>query len=487
MTKRDNIRQVLEGLGYAIPDADVYKHIGLWRDWYRGYHKTFHDYTVFNGRRKVQRRRQSLRMAKRVCEDHANLLLNEKVQITAKGDAAQKAIDAALQANHFRVQANKLVEWAFALGTAAFVEIDNADGTVTIDYVRGDMIFPIAWDGDEITSCVFASIKTLGGKQRLYIQIHEKGDTGYTIKNRIVELDANGSAVFGNQPAAEPGKKPRKLPVQVKPDPETGILPGDIASEFETGSLTPRFQIIRPNQVNNVDLDSPLGVSVFANSLDILEGIDLVYDSYCNEFRLGKKRIIIPLTMLQLTQDDDETWMAFDDNDTEFYGLKDDNQKDIKEINMSLRVVEHDQALQRFLNMLSAKAGLGNDRYIFEGGQAKTATEVISEKSELYQNLKKNELVLEAALKDLCKAILEITGSGAAEVEVRFDDSIIEDSHAKRNRMQVLATQGLFPLWRYFSEYEGYSEEDAKAIAAEVEAAQPEEPPIEEGPTDGQV
>jgi A118 family predicted phage portal protein len=174
--------------------------------------------------------------------------------------------------------------------------------------------------------------------------------------------------------------------------------------------------------------------------------------------------------MLEILQDGNDKFMAFDDNDTEFYGMKNDSLTDIKEINMELRIEQHDQGLQRFLNLLSTKCGLGNDRYKFDAGGVKTATEIISEKSELFQNLKKNELVLDAAIGGLCRAVADITGAGGDfEVKVNFDDSIIEDSDAKRTRIQALVTQGKFPLWRYLHEYEGYDEDEAKDIALEAE------------------
>ena len=480
---KNDIRAALIGLGYQIPEQQVYSNIATWREWYQGYSAKFHDYMQYNGRRKIKRRRKSLRMAKRVCEDHANLLLNEKVQITIDNTAAQAAVDKALEANGFRVKGNKLVEVAFALGTGAFVEHDDGQGGVLIDYVRADMIFPTKWENEDVTDCLFASIKNVGTSSVLYLNEHRKVGAEYVIYNRMFQLDANGNVA---QRELTPGNK---RPAELTPEPDTGLLAGDIVPEFHTRSEHPRFQFISPNSVNNTGVEGPLGMSVFANSIDVLEGVDLIYDSYCSEFRLGKKRIIIPQSMLQLMQDDQGPWMAFDDNDTEFYGLKDDNLTDIKEINMELRTEAHDQAMQQFLNLLSAKTGLGNDRYQFDrGGGVKTTTEVISEKSELFQNRQKNSLVLEAALKGICQAIAEISGiTGALKVEINFDDSIIEDTEGKRARMQALVTQGKFPLWRYLFEYEGYTKEDAEAIALEVAAAEPDPLAFGNEETDPQV
>jgi A118 family predicted phage portal protein len=441
-------------MGYSIPPSSTYKLISLWASWYKGHNKSFHDYYHYNGITKLKRTRRSLNMAKKVCEDHANLNLNEKVQITVSDNNAQEYIENALEKNKFRVQGNKLVERAFALGVGAFVEHADGKGGVMIDYVRADMIFPLSWDGDTVTECAFGSIKNSGKQKTIYLNIHTLDDSGnYIIENKLVPVngDTNDAA---------------------KAD-ENGLLPNGMASTVKTDSPTPRFQLIGPNTANNIDLDSPMPISVFANAIDLLKSIDLVYDSYDNEFRLGKKRIMINGAMTKIVVDPSsgEQVPVFDDNDTEFYGLPEftEDKNPIHEINMELRADAHDKALQRFLNLLSDKCGLGNDRYIFEKGTAKTATEVISEKSDLYQNLKKNELVIEEALVGLCHAVAEIGGvSSNFEVDIAFDDSIIEDTTAKRNRVQVLVTQGKFPLWRYLRDYEGYSEIEAKTIEAET-------------------
>lgn len=55
---------------------------------------------------------------------------------------------------------------------------------------------------------------------------------------------------------------------------------------METGSDQPQFVIDKLNIANNVDEDdsNPMGISLFANSVDVLAKLDLEYDSYANEF-----------------------------------------------------------------------------------------------------------------------------------------------------------------------------------------------------------
>ena len=65
-------------------------------------------------------------------------------------------------------------------------------------------------------------------------------------------------------------------------------------------------------------------ISLFANSIDILRKIDTEYDSYANEFGLGRKRIFVAPEMLT----DENGNKVFDENDTVFYSLPEETLKD---------------------------------------------------------------------------------------------------------------------------------------------------------------
>ena len=101
---------------------------------------------------------------------------------------------------------------------------------------------------------------------------------------------------------------------------------------------------------------------------------------------------------------------------------------------MTLRTAEHHEGIQDMLNLLGLKCGLGEQHYRFERGSVLTATQVISENSVLYRNVRRHELVLEAALKELTGILLRMGNDlfslglrEDTEVRVDFDDSIIED------------------------------------------------------------
>lgn len=435
------ITQYLNGRGYTCVQDDYYSRIELWKKWYGGKVPAVHNYTQYNGRRKLRRTRKSLGLAKTVSEDWANLLLNEKFQIGVDKASAKKKIDAVLVANEFAKRGNQLVELAFALGTGAFVEYLDGDD-VKIDYIRAGMVYPISWDNGRVLECAFASERVSGKKKQVYLNIHRLENGKYVVENHL--FDRNGRILT-----------------------ETS-LPNDVIPEVRTNSSVPRFQIFSPNIANNIDPDSPLGISVYANALDQLESVDLVYDSYCNEFRLGRKRITVPISMARMAMEEDGTSTpVFDDNDTEFYAVPQDDKSEnkIQEHNMEIRSEAHDTGIQTMLNLVSWKTGSGGKRYVFRrDGQVRTATEVISENSDLYRNLKKHELSLEAALLGMIDSIADLLHLGAVKASISFDDSIISDTDSDKMTFLQEIRDGVRQKWEYRVKFFGEDEETAKAM-----------------------
>ncbi len=442
------IIQWLDKNGYGTVNKSFYAAIALWGKWYKG--KTpFHSYTQWNGVEKVHQTRKTLNMAKKISEDWANMLLNEKVEIVTGDETSQKRLNDIFDRNGFYVRGNQLIELTMALGTGALVEFMDGD-SVNIDYVRADMIYPLSTENGEILDCAFASEHKVKKDSFIYLNIHERDERGnYVIKNIYFK---------------------RTNEMLQETDLPDGVLP-----EVHTNSPTPRFQIIKPNIVNNVELDNPMGVSVYGNSIDQLEALDLVYDSYANEYRLGKKRIIVPIKFARImeAQDGSMTYPVFDSNDTEFYAVTEtDGQDKIIEMNMEIRAEAHEQGLKTGLNILAKKCGLGDSYYRFEGSGVKTATEVVSEESDLYRNMRKHEIVLNESLRKMVLAIAEMDGFNVdpQKMTINFDDSIIEDTGAEKEKFLQEIRDGVRQKWEYRARFFGETEEEAKANIPQEES-----------------
>ena len=457
----------LNELGYTtIPDS-FYSKVYEWRSWYQGDVKGFHNYTVQNGERQVKCRRYSLGMGKKLCEDWANLLMNEKVQITLEGQKEQDFIDLVLTENNFTVKANEMQEMKSALGTVAYVprvigqEISesgdivpgNASGIV-LDYVTIENIYPLSWQNGYISECAFSSEVTRGGKDYLYLQIHRREDNdNYVIENRIYRYD--------NEQLSD------EQLVNVK-----GFE--NIPPVVHTGSDRRQFVIDRPNIANNVNYLLPTGIAIYANAIDVLQGVDIAYDSYVNEFKLGKKRIMVRPSAAQYL----DGTPAFDPDDVVFYVMPEDTEDGavVTPIDMTLRTAEHNTGIQDQLNILSSKCGFGETYYRFDGGSVATATQVISENSTMFRTIKKHEIILEHALTELCRVLLRLGNTAMnagldenVEISIDFDDSIIEDKQTDFSRDMQLLSAGIMNDWEFRMKWMNEDEATAKAALPKMQ------------------
>lgn len=425
-----------------------WNYVDLWLEWYEGEVSKFHKYTVYNGKEQVQLERKKLGMAKMVCEDWADLLMNEKVKIMISDKKLKKLLDKCLLRNDFFVQSNQLIEKAFALGEGAFVEYETGDkeNPVVINYCNGKMIYPLRIVNGQIIDCAFCW--TLSD-EKYYATVHIQNEDGsYTITNKIFSEDKDNKIIYHDLPEGVVETKKSAIPL---------------------------FQIIRPNMANNIDIDCARGLSVFANALDRLKDVDLKFDSYNMEFALGRKRVFVNSTVATFNTDDKGNMApVFDSNDITFYNLSMGEKEDaITFIEGTLRVEEHDKALQTSLNLLSDAVGFGMDHYTFRDGKVYTnQTQIISSNSKMFRRLKKHEAVLEKSLIDLTKAIVYLATGKVTDkdISIDFDDSIIEDKAEKQKQALLEYNAGLIDKVQYYMQTRNMDESTAVTFIKEMEA-----------------
>ena len=96
------MKNLLKQLGYNVISDENTLMLADWLEWYKGYVQKVHSYKVYNGKKHITQKRAQLRMGKRVCEDWANMLLNEKVSITVGTESLTQHIHSVLDDNQFR-------------------------------------------------------------------------------------------------------------------------------------------------------------------------------------------------------------------------------------------------------------------------------------------------------------------------------------------------------------------------------------------------
>ena len=339
------------------------------------------------------------------------------------------------------------IEGALTDRNGNVVKTENA--SVRFDYADAESIFPISWSGDTVTEAAFVRRAVENGETLIYIQAHLLENGEYVIYNRCFS---------------------EKDGLREEP------LPDEIAPVLKTGSDIPWFSVIRPNTVNSLVPSSPLGISVFADAIDVIKGIDLCYDSLNMEFVLGKKMVFLRRDLLE--KDEDGNYYAPQDTNRQLFMYLGDKAIDgdmlPQEFNPLLRVEDHVKCIQEQMNYLSSKCGFGERYYRFDSSRTVTATQINSENSTLYRCIKKHEILLEKAIVNTVKAALyigeKILGRDFCEtgVKVIFDDSIIEDKSAMQSRDLELVKSKIMAPYEFRMKYFGEDEETAKRILSEA-------------------
>ena len=451
--------------------TEYYSHVRMWRDWWRGYYKPFHSYQELGvDNAPIQRELFRLNMAKRVCEDWASILLNEKTELNIEDKASaefiqgtedDKGMGGVLAYNNFWAEANELVEKAFGYGTGAFVlraenaKVNNrgeivpdAECKVGIEYIDAMSVIPLSVEKNKVTEVAFVSELMKMGKEYIYLETHTKDERGnYVITNRYFRVD-DGS---------------------MKPEP----LPEGVAESVNTGGCVPWFALIYPNITNNIESQNGLGMSVFANAIDNLKGVDLAFNNFLRDFKLGGKKVFVNKKMtfqtaegITVTPDDvAQSLFSMIGDDVDF-----DAKQMIQEYNPQLRVAENKEGVQSNLDYLSFKCGLGAHRYQFDSSGVKTATEYVGERQELVQHASRNMIVIEAALIELCRAILHIGKTFCkanvnpdTAISINFEDGFVISEEDKASKDLMLVQNGILNKWEYRVKHFGETEEDAKA------------------------
>lgn len=446
-------------------DRTVYN-IDVWKDWWRGFHEPFHKVKVFDGKKLRSRDMYTMKMAKKVCEDWASLLINDKTEISVSDVHSSEWLQGkeqtsgVLGANNFWEQANDLMERMMYSGTAAIViGLRNArysesgklladpNTRIDLDYISAENIVPLSCDNGVITEAAFCSEISVMGKNKLYLQIHLLVNNEYVIENHIFGVGPDRKTVIAEED-----------------------MPENIPSEIHTGSELPWFSICRPAIVSTSAHSNGMGCAVFANAIDNLKGIDIAYNNFNSDFYLGQKKVFINKSLLA-EMDGGEMITPDDVNQQLFYtigtSLGDEKQL-VQEHNPDLRVEANEKGVQAQLDYLSFKVGFGTKHYQFNNGSIVTATQYTGDKQDLIQNAHKHFIKVEGFLTTIVKTLLYIghnyidpSVKSDAEIKIMFDQSPLIDENAERARDREDVNAGLMLPWEYRVKW--YGEDQATA------------------------
>lgn len=459
------LEQVTDHKKISLSDS-YYENILKWRALHQGYYSELHDFTYQTIDGQKERRLSTMNMPKMATQELATLIFNERCEISVSDDGFNKFIQEVFKNNAFNGNFQQYLEFMFAQG-GMVIKPYVVGGKLKLSYVTADCFLPISWDNTRITEGVFISEINRQGKKYTHLEWHTFEDPNYKvevpkyiIKNELYE--STNSQDLGTKVAL------------------STVFPKLAEIVPLKNVKRPLFAYFKPNLANNVDSTVPLGISIYANSYDTLKSIDIAFDSFQREFRLGRKRIIVPTSAIREVVDPKtgHSHRYFDATD-EAYEALDTNMDDnkITEINSELRVEEHIAAINALLNWYAMQTGFSSGAFSFDGQSMKTATEVVSEQSKTFRTKQSHENVIEQSIADLIECIGVVaqiyglyTPPEKYDVTCQFDDSIAEDATAEINKQILLLTNGLQNKIDAMMKIYGITEEEAEAKLKKIQA-----------------
>ena len=464
--KLEDFLQKEYGYNPDVKDA-IKTYISQWKSWYKGNVKNFHNYFIYNGQKKVNKKRFTLNMAKEISEDWADILWSEKCKVSLKDEKTQEQFDELVDNLDLYTLITQSIEKSGALGTSAAVVsaydiIKNEDGMTLdvsnaktrVNIVDIDWIYPLSWNNTEITECAFGSVEYINGQKYIVLSVHKLNDKGnYIIINHLFkETNGNLSEVTTQE---------------------------DTENQFDTKSNKKWFSVFKPLLTNNLFDNSPFGIPHYANAIDVMKTVDIDFDAFKNEVKDGRRRTFARADMFNY--DDGEQKLTFDPNDTDIYMLPKGANKDdlIQQDHDNLRVSDQINAINTSLNILGNKVGFGENHYHFDGTNLSTATAVISSNSKMARRMKKLQIGYESAIYDLIQAICYVsTMFGTYNIDtddmvIQFDDSIIEDKEAESVRALREYNAGLISAVEYRMRIFGETKEVAEEKIREIKESEP--------------
>ncbi|MCO4473077.1 hypothetical protein Si131_01344 [Streptococcus infantarius subsp. infantarius] len=450
------------------------------------YQSKFDDVEYINSDGDVKRRKfNHLPIARTASKKIASLVYNEQAEITSDNKSADEFISYTLDNDRFNKNFERYLESGLALGGLAMRPYVDGD-RIRVAFVQAPVFLPLQSNTQDVSNAAILTktIKSEGKKNVYYtlVEFHEwvtadgseqgstKDKSYYRITNELYKSDI--SDALGQRVNLS----------ELYPDLEPVTMFKDLSR--------PLFTYLKTPGMNNKDINSPLGLSIFDNAKTTIDFINRTYDEFMWEVRMGQRRVIIPEQMTKLTAQREDGSITFKrrfETDQNIYtqlggGNMDANS--IKDITTPIRSNDYITAISEGLKLFEMQIGVSAGMFSFDGKSMKTATEVVSENSDTYQMRNSIAALVEQSIKELCVSICELgkaTGLYKGEIpelediSVNLDDGVFTDRNAELAYWMQMVSAGFAPQRLGIQKTLNVTEEEANKYLAEINGELPPE------------
>lgn len=401
---------------------------------------------------------KTINFAKSVSSETARLAcldLSIKVSGSARAVYLQSVID-----NMFG-KIREYVERGCVNGT--IILKPNGDG---IDCFDPQRFLPTEVDGNgNIRAGIFFDFYEQSKKYYKRLEYHRFADDGvYLISNRCFISESSTSLGTETDITKTPWKE---------------LMPDVGIENIEK----PLFAVFKTPMANNIDIASPLGMSIFAEALEELKDLDIAYSRNAKEIYDSKRTVLADERLFEgkaIMVDGEIVRVKPKMPDYIRNVLSEGQENFYQEINPNLNTDTRVKGINNILSILAYKCGYSNGYFSFDSMTGiQTATGVEASQQRTIQFIKDVRDKLEMTMDDLIYAIdkyadlYDLAPVGVYQVEYGFGDICYNYEEDKKTWWGYVQA-GKVPAWMYFVKFENMSEDEAKAMQAEIEAAEAE-------------
>lgn len=233
----------------------------------------------------------------------------------------------------------------------------------------------------------------------------------------------------------------------------------------------PLFGWYKVASANNVDLDSPLGASVFAKAIDAIREADEQYSRMIWEFKGSELAIDVDPTALRPKRTSDGLMEMPKLNERLFRQVDiDKGDRDLYEVfSPVIRDASLLNGLNQHLIRIEDLTGLSRGTLSDANVEARTATEMKIIKQRSYTTIADNQAALERCLKDVVRVmdkyatVYHLAPEGEYDVSFEWDDSILTDRDSEMQERLMLFNAGVIGKVELREWYLGETRAQAKA------------------------
>ena len=437
----------------------------------RYFQSKFNDVTYLNTDGEQRTRKfNHLPLARTACKKIAGLVYNEQAEITVDNETINQFVNDVLLNDRFNKNFERYLESCLALGGMAMRPYFDGK-TIKVAFIQAPVFLPLQSNMQDVSSAaiITKTVKSQGKTNKYYtlIEFHEWNDEDLTITNELYK--SNNSNTIGSQVLLSE-------------------LYGDLEESIVIKGLSrPLFTYLKTPGMNNKDINSPLGLSIFDNAKTTIDFINRTYDEFMWEIKMGQRRVAVPeglTTMTVMTGTEFTTRRRFETDQNVFVqigGGLDDNK--IVDLTTPIRADDYIKAINKGLAMFEMQVGVSGGMFSFDGKTMKTATEVVIENSDTFQLRNSIVSLVEHSIKELVVSICELGKAHGIyhgeipkleDISVNLDDGVFTDRNAELDYWVKALASGIVSKQYAISKVLGVTDEEANKMLNEInEEVQP--------------